>query len=94
MIDKKIKKINPEKKDVLFIWRDRGKVGIETTTRNGSDIIEYIPLLKHLISKNYIIFLVGEADMYAKEINLDKKNIITYRSIKINRELFSDIRRL
>ena len=62
--------------------------GIETTTRNGSDIIEYIPLLKHLISKNYIIFLVGEADMYAKEINLDKKNIITYRSIKINRELF------
>ena len=25
--------------------------------------------------------------MYAK-VNLDKKNIITYRSIKINRELF------
>ena len=50
MIDKKIKKINPGKKRCTIYMRQR-EGGIETTTRNGSDIIEYIPLLKHLISK-------------------------------------------
>ena len=41
--------------------------GIETTTRNGSDIIEYIPLLA-FDSKNYIIFLVGETCMLKRLI--------------------------
>lgn len=86
-VNKNIKSLIQDKKRCTLYLRQRFG-GLTTTTRNGSSFKTYIPLINYLISKKYIIFLVGEADLYTTQLNLDNKSVIDYKIANINRELF------
>ncbi len=86
-VNKNIKRLIQNKKRCTLYLRQRTG-GLKTTTRNGSNFKAYIPLIKYLISKKYIIFLVGEADWYTSQFNLDKRSVMDHKIANIDRDLF------
>jgi putative glycosyltransferase (TIGR04372 family) len=86
-VNKNLKKLIKNKKRCTLYLRKRDG-GPETTMRNGGNVKTYKPLIDYLISKNYTVFLVGEADWYIDELNLDNFSVIDYKIANLERDLF------
>ncbi len=85
------KNFSKGKKTLCLYMRKRQASDYETLIRNGSDFDDYQSSIKYIISKNYLIFLVGESysEIYDKVDIKIKKNLVSYKSIGVTKDFFN-----
>ena len=77
------KKLFKNKNKIAFYLRKRSKLN---DPKDSGNFNNYVPSLKYLSKKNYLVFLIGDIENIL--INNKIKNIYTYRDFSISKKLY------